>query len=375
MKPSAVGAFSIVLAVLLGASAAPAAGRYILADDIDDWHVDWFCGHPAVRNFLQGPKLEGGASGVLAFDSKGNAYAACGTFIQVVTAAGQARLLTGSPGLAGCTDGPPWKATFSGAVDIAIVGDNLLYVVDSASFTLRKIEKRKDGQWHTETVAGVPGVKGHRDGPGRQALFTTPFDSIAADEKGVVYLLDGDWLRRVHAGVVTTLNAGTGHKDGPLHQARFDRIMGGRSCLAYDGQGNLYVADRWNMAVRKVDLRKNVVTTVAGVLPGQKRGRPTDGPAFKARFHPGGGPVVAFYNRTHKCVIVRSADEGGRIRRIIPSRNVTTFGPGPGRHRKLVGPWRSVVGGSPCGIDREGNVYIQGSRCIRVARKKGRPRK
>jgi hypothetical protein len=308
---------------------------------------------------------------VTVFDSKGTAYVACGTFVQVV-AGNSVQILTGAPGLQGCTDGAPWKTTFGDACDIAIANDNLLYVVDGANFALRKIERESDGQWYTETIAGVPGQKGHRDGPGRQALFTTPFDSIAVDEKGVVYVMDGDWLRKIEHEVVTTLNAGTGRRDGPLRQAQFSRIMGAGSCLAYDGKGNLYVADRWNMAIRKVDLRRNVVTTIAGVLPGEERGRPADGPAFQARFHPGGGPVTAFFNRRYDFLLVRSADEGDRIRRVA-SGYVKTFGPSPDRKPDShVGPWRDVVGGSPCGIDDEGNIYVSGSRCIRVIKRKNR---
>lgn len=341
---------------------------YILVEDIDEWEATWFCGCPGVRHFLQGPKLEGGASGAVVFDSKGNAYVACGTFIQVVRDH-SVRILTGAFGVAGCTDGAAWQTTFGNASAIAMANDHLLYVVDSANFTVRKIEKRSDGQWYTETIAGVPGKQGHRDGPGRQALFTTPFESIAVDQAGVVYVLDGDWLRKIEDGVVTTLNAGTGRRDGPLQQAQFDRIMGGFSALSYDGSGNLYVADRWNMAVRKVDLKKELVTTVAGVLPGDQRGRPADGPAFKARFHPGGGPVTAFFNRRYDFLLVRSADEGDRVR-YVAGGYVKTFGPAPDRKSdSYVGPWRNVVGGTPCGVDHQGNVYISGSRCIRVIKK------
>ena len=353
----------------------PAASRqkYILVEDVDQWQVDSYCGSRAVRHFLQGPKLEGARPGIMTFDGQGNAYVACGTFVQIVTRSGQVRILAGAPGVSGATDGAPWQATFTDAAVIESAGDDTLYVVDSGSFTLRKIEKRPGGQWYTQTVAGVPGRQGHRDGPGKQALFTTPFDSLAVDEKGVVYTLDGNWLRKVENGVVTTLNGGTGRRNGPLKQALFDRIMGGLQCLAYDGKGALYVGDRWGMAVRKVDLKKRLVTTVAGCLPDAKKGRPTDGPALDARFHPGGGPVAVFYNRTYDFVLCRSADEGGRIRRISGGW-MKTFGPGPGKKTALVGPWRDCVGGNPCGVDAGGNVYIRGAGCIRVISKKAKNR-
>jgi hypothetical protein len=363
------GLLGCVFLAFLGAGVAGAQGKYILIDDIDQWRVEPFCGSPAARHFLQGPRPESGASGIVTFDRRGNAYVACGTFIQVVTPDGHARVLAGSPGVAGHTDGPPWKATFGQAAVIAMADDETMYVVDSANFLLRKLEKKADGVWHTRTVAGVPGKEGHRDGPGKQALFGTPFDSLVVDKTGVVYTLDGNWLRKFENRRVTTLNGGTGRRNGPLKQALFDRIMGGLQCLACDGEGNLYVADRWGMAIRKVDLKKRVVTTVAGCMPGAEKGRPTDGPALEARFHPGGGPVAVFYNRPEGAIIVRSADEGGRVR-WIKDGWMKTFGPGPGRKAKLFGPWKDCVGGNPCGIDAEGNVYLRGSGCIRVVKKK-----
>jgi hypothetical protein len=352
------------------AAAARGAGGFVMVDDVDQWHAEMFIGNPNVKGFVQGDKLAGGAGGILEVDSAGNAYVACGTFIQVVSKDGVARVLTGSPGVTGNTDGPPWKATFGSAVDIAMASDTLFYVADAANFTIRKIEKGDGGVWTTTTIAGVPGKQGHRDGPGEKALFKTPLDSVEVDENGAVYVLDGDWLRRIKDGKVTTLNAGSGRKNGPLSEALFDRIMGGRHCLAYDGAGSLYVADRWGMAIRKVDLKAGQVTTVAGCKPGAKKDRPRDGKAFDARFHPGGGPVVVFYDTKHKRIIMRSADEGGRIRAIAGGW-VKTWAGGPGTRRgPLTGPWRKCAGGSPCGVDRDGNVYVAGARCIRKVSKK-----
>lgn len=371
MRTTGLIGWLVFVAWIVAAGRAVRAGQpgdYIVIDDIDDWEVAWFCGHPAVREWTQGPAREGAAVGVMAFDSQGTAYMACGTFIQVIKD-GTARVLAGAPGIGGNTDGPPWQATFGEAIDIALVNDDLLYVVDAANFTLRRLERRDDGRWHTTTVAGVPGRKGHRDGPGPQALFTNPFESIAVDENGVVYLLGGDWLRKFENGVVTTLNAGSGYENGPLGGARFSRSQGRAHGMTYDGQGNLYIADKLNMSIRKVDLRKREVTTVAGVLPGVSKTPSRDGPAFEARFHPGGGPNIAFYNPVHGMLIVRSDDEGDRIRAVAGGW-VKTFGPGPGRKSAMVGPWRTAVGGVPCGVDRAGNVYIMDGRTVRVVRKK-----
>ena len=357
-------------AILLCVLSVPcaAAQRWIPMDDVDQWEAKLFCGSPAVRWFLQGPKLEGAASGVVAVDSKGTAYVACGTFIQQV-AGGAARVLTGAPGITGNTDGPPGQATFGNAIDLAMASDDLIYVADAANFTLRKLE-RKGGVWITSTVAGKARVKGHADGRGLQVRFTNPFESLVVAEKGVVYLCDGDWLRKVENGVVTTLNAGNGYVNGPVAKARFARSQGRRGGMAYDGKGHIYIADKVNMAIRKYDIAKGVVTTIAGVLPGQKKDRPRDGKAMDARFHPGGGPNIAFYDRVHDLLIVRSDDEAGI--RAIANGWVKTFGGVPGRRRKSVGLWREVSGGVPLGVDRWGGVYVSGpGGSIRTVRKKG----
>jgi hypothetical protein len=248
---------------------------------------------------------------------------------------------------------------------MAMPDDKTLYVVDGVNFTLRKLTKKDDGSWHTETVAGVPGKQGHHDGKGAEVLFTAPFDSLTVGPKGVIYLTDGDWFRKYEDGQVTTLNAGHGRKDGPLAQSQLSRIMGAGHCLTWDGKSNLYLADRWNMAVRKIDLEKGEVSTYAGKPIGAETGAaPRDGASLDARFHAGGGPCTALWNPKHDCLLIMSADEGS-IRRIKDGQ-VKTFGPMGGKGAPATGPAASAAGGSPCGVDAEGNVYIYSPACVRV---------
>lgn len=364
------GRLGLWLAAALAAVVVPAAlwaagerAKVIMPDDIDTWTVDVFC-HGG-GSFVQGPKLEGAAAGKIVFDSKGNGFVACGTFIEMVTRDGAVRLLAGTPGIGGNTGGPAWKASFSGACDLALADDNTLYVIDGINFTLRRLTRQADGSWSVETVAGQPGKLGHHDGRGAEVLFDAPFDSMAISDDGVVYTLDHDWLRKFENGVVTTLNAGTGRADGPLEKAQFSRIMGAGLGLSFDNEGNLYVGDRWNMAIRKVNLKKGEVTTYAGKLPGASGGGPFDGPEFEGRFHPGGGPCSLVYNRKYNFLVAIAADEGAL--RYIKDGWIKTFGM---QGKAYTGPLRSVSGGGPIGVDKDGNIYL-GSRegGIRVIRK------
>jgi len=356
-------ALLLVLALAAACARGEDASPCTLMDGIENWEARVFAGAPEIRGFVQGAKNECAVSGIMAFDSRGNAYVTGDHVIQIITPDGQARVLTGAPNLGGNSDGPPGQATFGLAIDLVLIDDALIYVVDAANLTLRRLTCR-EGVWHTETVAGTPGVNGHRDGPGRQALFTTPFDSITADETGAVYLLDGNWLRKFDKGVVTTLNAGSGYRNGPLAQALFQRSQGRQHGMTYDGKGNLYIADKLNMCIRKVDLKSREVSTLAGVLPGQPHAMPRDGPALEARFHSGGGPNMIFYNQAMDALIARSDDENSI--RIIKDGWVKTFGPAPGKGKGLTGPWKDAIGGVPCGIDREGGVYVMGAQCIRL---------
>ncbi|MFW6158956.1 MAG: hypothetical protein ACOC8E_06320 [Planctomycetota bacterium] len=366
--------WTILILLLLGACSFAATeakkSAVILNDDAMDWELDVYCGKRGVRAFVPGDKFRTSLSGMLVFDSKGNGYVAAGTFIAILTADGHADVLTGHTDLSGNTDGPPGRATFGQAIDITLVNDDLLYVADAANFTLRRIQRR-GGVWYTDTVAGVPGKKGHRDGPGRRALLSSVFDSVVADKNGVVYMFSGDWLRKFENGLVTTLNSegGHGYVNGPLRKARFYHSQGRTRGLALDGEGNLYVADKVNAAIRKVDLERGVVSTLAGRMPGDPRARPRDGRAAEARFHPGGGPTTMVYDRRHhrfvihvddeRTVRVLSKDKDGWI---VRSLGVRKEGPD--------GPRAGTAAGLPAGVDAEGNIYLSRANHIQVLRKR-----
>lgn len=374
------------LATAAALGAAAPESKVIFPEDIDSWRAAIVVGCPGNYELIQGPALEGGLAGRrdtgpghIAIDSRGNLYAACGTFIQVVTAEGSARILAGTPGLAGHADGPAWKAAFADARDIAMPDDDTMYVADDINCALRRLDRRADG-WHVTTAAGVPGRRGHRDGPADQALFDASFDSVAVSDSGVVYTMDGDWLRRLEKGVVTTLNAGTGSDNGPLARAGFRRAMSQGACLSFGDGNQLYVADRWNMAIRRVDLDKGEVSTFAGAEPGAPKGSPRDGPALEARFHGGGGPYQVVCVRRGGFVLAKSADED--TLRIVKDGRMMTFGfVGGDRSKDWEGPIRSLHGGyvTPVYADRDGSVYVanntRGGQVIRkVTRGEDRPK-
>jgi len=331
----------------------------IVMEDAAEWTVRRYCGSSRRGSFVPGNRFRTPLSGSLVCDRAGNGYIAAGTFIAVVPKNGPVEVLTGQPGFSGNTDGPPGRATFGSAVDIAMAGENTLYVVDASNLTLRRI-RRKAGVWHTETVAGVPGVKGRRDGPGHQALFHPHFDSVAVGPDGGVYLFSGSYIRKFKDGRVSTLNerGGGGYVNGPLASARFYHSQGAFHGLTFDRDGHLYVADKANIAIRKIDLENGVVSTFAGRGPKDKMDMPRDGAALDARFHPGGGPNTIYYDRANHRFVLRSDDE--RAARVICRRKdkwvVHTLA---ARLPRVDGSSDVVhLSGRPCGVDARGRIYM-----------------
>lgn len=104
-----------------------------------------------------------------------------------------------------------------------------------------------------EVVAGKVSARGHRDGRGARARFTSPA-GIAVDPLGVVYVADaGDHTVRMITpdGAVSTL-AGQpyqqGYRDGRPSRARFNTPI----AVAVNRKGELFVADRGNHVIRMI---------------------------------------------------------------------------------------------------------------------------
>ena len=188
----------------------------------------------------------------VAVDAAGNVYVTDTTndTIRKITAAGLVTTLAGSAGNAGSADGTGSSARFNAPYALTVDGAANIFVTDFANQTIRKVTPLGV----VTTVAGVVGVAGSNDGPGRTAHFYYPI-GIAVNTGGTLFVTDcyNHTIRQIGTdGTVTTLGglAGSfGHDDGNGSTARFLYPEG----LAVTPAGILYVADANNNTIRRAE--------------------------------------------------------------------------------------------------------------------------
>lgn len=153
-----------------------------------------------------------------------------------------------------------------------------LYIADRENHRIRKVDSK--GIITTVAGNGTAGFSGD-GGPATKASLNLP-SGVVVDDKGNLYIADrsNDRVRIVNSeGIIKTF-AGSGNEgyngdSMPATQATIDKPFG----LALDNNGNLYIADRGNNRIRKVN-KAGIITTVAG--DGAFFFMGDNGPAYRA---------------------------------------------------------------------------------------------
>lgn len=179
--------------------------------------------------------------------------------------------------------------------DCVLDGKGGLLIADVADWRIRRVDM-KTGIITTFAGTGKPAAKVERSeigdgGPANKAIIVGA-RAVCVDGKGNTYICEreGNAIRKVDAqGIITTI-AGTGQAGydgdgGPAIKATFR----GPKAIRCDSPGNVYVVDTENHAIRKIDVKTGVITTVAG----GRKGSEGDG----------SDAVKAGLDRPHGCVV------------------------------------------------------------------------
>lgn len=181
--------------------------------------------------------------------------------------------------------------------------------------------------------------------------------AIAYDAQGNLYIAEtgNHDIRKVDtAGNITTI-AGTGTQGfsgdgGPATSAELDSPQG----LAVDAAGNLYIADTHNQRIRKISAATGIITTVAGTGTAGYSG--DSGPAISARLDL---PTAIALDAAGNLYVADSANH--RIRRVSATGIITTVaGNGIEGYSGDNGPAIAAELDSPSGIalDAVGDLYL-----------------
>ncbi len=294
----------------------------------------------------------------VAVDSAGNVYGSeyNSYTVRKVTALGVVTTLAGTAKV-GAADGIGGAAQFDFPWGLAVDGDGNVYVADANNNTVRKITSGGV----VSTLAGIP--LGNVDGTGSAARFSSP-SGIAADRDGNLYVSDtgNRAIRKITAaGVVTTLASAVTRFDFPaapipegVRPARTEFAPPGD--IALDKEGNLYVV--FGVLIRKVSL-DGVVTNFAGAAT--ETGS-ADGLGGAARFNSITGIVVDDAGNVYV-----SDSNNYTIRKITPTGNVTTLAGAAGQRGSVDANGNAARFSEPLGltVDRHGTVYVSDRGSIR----------
>ncbi len=199
---------------------------------------------------------------------------------------------TGQQGFSG-DGGPATNATLSRPHSIALDGKGGLYIADIGNHRIRRVDLTSG---IIESIAG----NSQRTLPvdGQQARGTPMLGPRALFIEGDtlwIALREGHsvWRMNLSDGVLRHF-AGTGEKGfggdgGAARRAKFNGPKG----IAVGPQGNVFVVDTENQAIRKIDPRSGTITSIAGSGPAGRGGAGDGGPATAAQLDRPHGICVA----------------------------------------------------------------------------------
>jgi streptogramin lyase len=261
---------------------------------------------------------------------------------------------TGKQGYTG-DGGPATKAQIDNPFGVVRGPDGDIYFCEYTGHRIRKITA--DGNIHTVAGMGKSGYTGD-GGPARQATMNRPHE-LRFDRNGDLFTTDmsNHAIRKINmkSGIISTV-AGTGKgghsgDGGPATKARLNKPHS----LQFGPDGRLYICDIGNHVIRRVNMKTGIITRFAGT--GKAGPTPDKSPINGT---PLKGPrTIDFDAHGHLWLATR---EGNQVFRMDLKKKVIhhiagtgqkgfTGNGGPAKKAKLSGP-KGIA------IDRNGNVYL-----------------
>lgn len=266
------------------------------------------------------------------------------------------KTLVGS-GLAGYKDGNDDLVSFKGPTALILDKEGNLIVSDADNHRIRKVSTKIDAksnlskgskEYYVSTISGNHSYD-LVDGSARFSSYRYPH-GIVKDSLGNLFVTDksNHVIRKINSDGQVSVFSGTGiagKTDGVSTQAQFSSPTG----IAIDSSDNLYVVDSGNNVIRKIT-NDGYVSTVAG--SGEEGFK--DGTALEAEFKQPFDLSIA-----PDGTIYVSDSGNHRIRKIDADGSVTTYA-GTGSAGFIDGYGKYSKFNSPHGIelDEEGNLYL-----------------
>jgi hypothetical protein len=289
----------------------------------------------------------------VAVDAIGNVYVADqkNNLIRKITPVGTNWIVsTIAGGAPGSLDGTNTGAQFFGPTGIAVDSATNLYVADQFNFTIRKITP-SGTNWVVSTIVGQAGVFGADDGTNTGARFHNP-TGVAVDNAGNIFVAD-----EYNSAVRKLTPTGTNWVVSTIAGTNTGAMFSYPTDVAVDANHRVFVADQFNNTIRLITpVGDNwVVTTIAGqAISGFSNGVGTN-----ALFYaPIGVAVDASEN-------VYVTDEGNHaIRELVPSgTNWEVYTLGGGSLGSSNGTGTNASFDFPFGVaaDGYGDVFVADS--------------
>lgn len=286
-------------------------------------------------------------------DAAGNLYISdiADYRVRKITTDGKITTIAGNGGIGFSGDGGPATQAQITPISVAVSPGGTVYVADQTNGRLRAVVNGT-----INTIAGLGLSRYQGDGGIATAAVLNNPANVALDPQGNFYLTDmeNDAIRLVRTNGIISTFAGTGSpgetgNGGAATSATLYAPWG----LGLDTNGNVYFTEAYTNYVRKVDTG-GTITKIAGVGSGGSAGN--NGPAAQAQVN---GPRSVAADTAGNIYIAE--DGSSTLRKILPNGTITTIaGTGkPGYSGDEVAAVSSQLN-FPASVttDGAGNIYI-----------------